>query len=170
MLIGNIPASCKKSREVREHEAGLHLLSYGMELLGLPIQAFYYNKYEKPYFKGFGSPYFSISHSSNHVACAISRTEIGCDIEKIKSVPHILDKELDKIRYINKSTDEICETNRTILWTIYESIAKCIGKGIPVHQEDIDTFAWNVKTWMIKKKYVLSIATRIMAVEYDTNK
>lgn len=155
VILASIPASCQ-SREMREHEAGLRLLSMGMEYLGLEMDEIIHNKYGKPYFQGKHLPYFSISHSSSYVACTIAQHEIGCDLENNKKVPKILSRELGKVKCFIK--DEINRTSkRTVLWTVYEAVAKCIGKGIPL-EENIDSAEWIVKTWLPKDDYALTVA------------
>lgn len=164
VLIGNIPASNVGNRELREHEAGIHLLNYGMLSLGYPEYKIRYEKSGKPYFESEGTRvpvYFSISHSGDYAVCAISRHVIGCDIEKIKSVPHILDKELRKIR--NTGFRPVSDDHNTIRvqqWTVYESIGKYFGSGIPVELEWINRQNWKVYSWVIASQYVLTVVQR----------
>ena len=128
-------------------------------MLGLPFPDIWANEYGKPYFDngdGSGFPYFSISHAYGYAACAISKVEIGCDIEKIQRVPRILDKELAKAeRLVPGAADD--EHGRTLRWTVYEALAKCIGTGIPLQEPDIDAFEWRSRTWDVHDSHVLSI-------------
>ena len=74
------------------------------------------NKYGKPYIKN-SNIFFNISHSNDYVISVISETEIGIDIEKIKTVP---------IKHINQFATEnekkyILEGDNIMekLWSIY---------------------------------------------------
>ncbi len=160
VIIGNIPASCGLSREKNEHEAGLQLLKHGMDYLNLPLYFIKTNCYGKPFFDNVEGPYFSISHSANFVACAISSKEIGCDIERIKRVPGNLEKELYKIQHLLDEKTTSSFEDKIKLWTVYEAMAKCIGKGIPIEQNDIDSYDWNIMIWRTCKDYITCIVTK----------
>lgn len=136
-----------------------------MARLGLPLSNILTDEYGKPYFEKEGLPYFSISHSSGRVACALSSQAIGCDIERITRVPRILDKELEKVRQFLPDADIEDPTDRTKLWTVYESLAKACGKGIPLSLGDIECCSWDINTWFIEGNYALSIAVRETAAD-----
>lgn len=161
VIVGTIPASCDNTRANREHEAGLQLLFIGMDILGLPHFEIAYKKTGKPYFKNNDNVFFSISHSCKYVACVISRQEIGCDIERIKKVPHNLDRYLALVAASQEDKNED-SIKRTKNWTRYEAIAKCIGDGIPFDDESFDIREWDFESWMVKNNYILSVAKRIM--------
>lgn len=162
VLVGRIPASCGLSRAEKEHEAGIHLLEYGIKYLEIPNYSIKENYFGKPFFDNANGPFFNISHSNRMVACAFSKKEIGCDIEKIKTIPKILDKEIEKVLSFALSTDFSSSIGRTELWTIYEAMAKCIGKGIPIDVNEIKKNNWKVNSWIIEKTYILSIAQNEM--------
>lgn len=159
VLVGKIPASCKSERQQGEHEAGLRLLNYGMSILNLPVPPIKADEHGKPFFSEKGFPCFSISHSSGVAACAISRSDIGCDIEKITRVPRILDKEIDKVRHLASGVAFNSPLGRTTLWTMYEAIAKADGMGIPLDFDSVDS-RWHIKTWTIWDSHILTIAMR----------
>lgn len=162
VLVGDVPASGETDRQTREHEAGLCLLRHGMALLGFAMSNIVTNEYGKPYFEEEGLPNFSISHSGGRVACALSSHEIGCDIERLTSVPRILDKELEKVRRFVPDARMDDYDARTKLWTVYEALAKADGKGIPLAPRDIECCSWHIRTWLIEGGCVLSSATREM--------
>ena len=160
LLSGKIIDIGKGTRKEREHKAGLCLLRYGMQLLDLPASDICTNEHGKPFFKGENQPFFSISHAGEYAACAISHKEIGCDIEKIRRVPHTLERELgkiDKVGYHILSDDPM--VYQTQKWTVYEAIGKCLGTGIPVDEEAIDD-KWRCESWAIDSTYIISIAFR----------
>ena len=85
-----------------------------------------FNKYKKPYFEN--SLYFNISHSKNLLALVTSYYEVGIDIEKIKNFNYDLLKKTnsnEEIKYINRDPID----RFFILWTIKESLVKCVGTG-----------------------------------------
>ncbi len=89
-----------------------------------------YNEYGKPFFEN--SPvYFNISHTSGAVACAVGDASVGVDIQKkvsnYETVMRRVCTEKEKNSVIS-SDDPPLEF--TTLWTLKESILKCIGTGI----------------------------------------
>lgn len=87
--------------------------------------------------------YFNISHSKNLVVCVTSKSEIGCDIEKIDY--SILPERVTKIseRFFHKNEtallDEIDSSQKDSrlytfyrLWTIKESYVKMTGEGLSI--------------------------------------
>lgn len=99
------------------------------ENCGIPCQDIVFGTKEK------GKPFavnaeteFSISHSGNMVACAVSDKEIGIDIEKIRDVnPRATAKFAtdSEINYINSDSDGFFK-----IWTLKEAYFKCIGTGL----------------------------------------
>ncbi len=72
--------------------------------------------------------YFSVSHSTDMVICAVSDKEIGIDIERTKpfnpnaAKKFATEKELEYIRSNENGFFEI--------WTLKEAYFKCIGTGL----------------------------------------
>lgn len=97
------------------------------EIFSLPDYG--YNEFGKPYLVQYPSIHFNISHSGSMVACVISNSEIGIDLEMIK--PH---KE-SLIKYCLSSSEYQSLTANfdeefIVLWTKKESYLKCLGTGI----------------------------------------
>ena len=93
-----------------------------------------YNEYSKPY-KDNGL-FFNISHSDSFIIIAVSDSEIGIDIEKVRTMKN------DVIRYA--LSDEEYNRMDTIddffsMWTIKESVGKCIGIGLTQGIKNIPT-------------------------------
>lgn len=81
----------------------------------------------KPYAEN-SSYKFSISHCGNLVVCAVSKNEIGVDIEKIRNVRlKMADKFAceNEIAYIGEKLERFFE-----IWTLKEAFFKCKGTGL----------------------------------------
>ena len=104
--------------------------------------------------------YFSISHSKNAVALAISDEKIGIDIEK-KDISRF-DK-LGKKILCNKN-EKIDDNNAgvqlNILWTAKEALFKC-GENAVFIPSNEDTTAANIESRLLRvgdEKFFLSVA------------
>lgn len=89
------------------------------------------NNYGKPYFKYHPNLYFNLSHTIGCVACIVSETEVGIDIEKIRPYQKkIVCKVCTPLEqeWINQSDNPNEAFFR--LWTLKESIVKANGTGI----------------------------------------
>ena len=93
-----------------------------------------YNKYNKPYKEG--GPYFNVSHSDGLIVLALSSTEIGVDIEKIRTMKNrVIEYALSEKEY--KMVETIDDFFK--LWTIKESVGKCLGIGLAKGIKNIPT-------------------------------
>ena len=92
---------------------------------------FSYNERDKPFLKNYPEWYFNISHSKTAVCCALSREEIGVDIEEVGEYKESLaayicnDKELESLHDSENKADDFYK-----LWTRKEAVFKMIGTGI----------------------------------------
>lgn len=98
-----------------------------------------YGEYHKPYIKDCDDHFFSLSHSERCVAIAIDDTEIGVDVEKIrtKDIEKLAERffSFGEIAYIAQSSDKPIAF--TEVWTRKEAYLKCKGTGIA---EDLSAF------------------------------
>lgn len=114
------------------------LLDYGLNLLSINKYNIDYS-FQKP--KLIGSDIcFNFSHSKGVVACAISKDEVGCDVERIdKANIKIAEKCFNNSEYLNIINN--IEPNKTFYryWTLKESFIKNIGCGlnIPLNEFEI---------------------------------
>ncbi len=72
--------------------------------------------------------YFSLSHSSDIVVCAVSEKEIGVDIEKIRKIRFKAAEKFateSEIAYIGNVENRFFE-----IWTLKEAFFKCKGTGL----------------------------------------
>ena len=121
----------KKQEDKIRSVAAFLLLERALQDLGIsPVPEFAYEEFGKPYLPGY-PVHFSLSHTKNAVACAISDRPIGVDVQ-------------EKMKYSSRLSQRICsDTERTALenaedkglvltalWTKKEALAKCSGKGL----------------------------------------
>lgn len=114
------------------HEAGLLLLErlYRAET-GEDLPQILRTAQGKPYFPE--NPWhFSISHTKNHVFCALSRQNVGIDAENMdrpvseKLAEKVLSpKELEKLRACPNKNAAFLQ-----LWVLKEAYAKLTGRGL----------------------------------------
>ncbi len=94
----------------------------------------------KPFCKSHPEIYFSLSHSGDFLALAVSDREIGIDIEKIREAKENLirrvcsENEIKKI-YSSENPDRVF----TEIWTKKEAYLKALGTGIDRKLSSIDT-------------------------------
>ena len=85
----------------------------------------------KPYFST-GNVYFSISHTPQHVFCALADGEVGIDAEELTRTvnPKLAEKILspEEFTQFQEATDQ----NRALLtfWVLKEAAAKRTGEGL----------------------------------------
>ena len=134
---------------------GSKLLSIALNDYNYPKEILSNIKYTqdgKPYIKD--TFYFNISHSDNIVICACYKSNIGADIEKIKT------RDINKLRtFLNKEEyDKLSTSNEqdrlfAEIWTQKESFSKLISKGMNLSFPEINiinqTISYNNKTWYL---------------------
>ncbi len=94
----------------------------------------------KPFLVNHPDIFFNLSHSGNTVMCAVSDTEVGCDVQKITSSDlRIADRFFheSEAKALSKISDE---NERRILffrmWTLKESYIKATGRGFSLPLRD----------------------------------
>ena len=105
----------------------------------------------KPYTE---NAYFSISHTENLVVCAVSKSPVGIDIEKIKPYDDKFCKRIaneKEYEYINKDAEKMCE-----IWTLKEAIIKKDGKSI-LSVKQTDALAQINKEKHLYKDFIIHV-------------
>ncbi|MGI5977830.1 MAG: 4'-phosphopantetheinyl transferase family protein, partial [Candidatus Limivicinus sp.] len=122
--------------------AGL-LLNYAIQRLapgmGIPPDIVT-GKYGKPELRG-GELFFSLSHSKNMAACAVSDGEIGIDIQITSDGSEKLIKRIfreDERKYIESHPDR--QYAFTELWSLKESYIKARGMGLKIPLSGFSVF------------------------------
>lgn len=126
-----------KKSKLQSLAAGV-LLNRALEDAGFDIGnvKFKYNKFGKPYIEGLPI-FFNLSHSGDYTMCVISDSEVGCDIEEIKSTEDKLAKRFFcKEEYediISQASDASRKNQFYRYWTLKESFIKATGLGLKLH-------------------------------------
>lgn len=114
------------------HEAGRALLArLYREATGRELPPILTTERGKPYFADH-SLFFSISHTKNHVFCALSEQDIGIDAEELTRTirPELASKILSpqELAQYEAAPDK----NRALLtfWVLKEAAAKLTGEGL----------------------------------------
>ncbi len=119
-----------------------------------------FSKYGKPYLEN--AQNFSITHSGNIVAIAISKNIVGLDIELLKStniedfLPYFSNAEK---QFIYKSIDKIEAFYH--IWTKKEAILKADSTGLKDNMSEIDSINQNKYTLSkiyLSDKYICHLA------------
>lgn len=146
---------------LKSYEMLLHLLSTHCPYASLPF--FLYNDYGQPRIEG--GPHFSISHSKQGIAVAISESPIGIDIEHIRAAKSDL-----IARTMNEKEQEMIwsapspDIAFTQLWTQKEAVLKMRGTGIISDIKNTLVSIENIQLQTkvnIEKRYVYSSAKSI---------
>ncbi len=95
-------------------------------------KAILFSAHKKPYTHGI---FFNISHSGEFVICCTAKSEVGCDIEKIKDFPKAILSRFseDEREYIGNDSSSFFE-----IWTKREAYMKMTGEGISLPLDDFE--------------------------------
>ena len=110
------------------------LLDYALREAGVSERTLEYNENGKPRLARRSDIHFNLSHSGTRVMCAVSDSEIGCDVEQMTaSVPDIAGSCFcpEECAAIERCRDE--ESRRAMFfryWTLKESFCKAVGLGL----------------------------------------
>lgn len=120
-----------------------------------------YNEYGKPYIKD-SNLYFSLSHSNGVIALAVSKEEIGIDIELIKDVKdNLAHKVMNEAEYnIYKGLSKNDKINYFYeVWTSKEAYVKKLGSALTLNPSNI-----NIDTDVILKNINISNSQYMIAL------
>ena len=115
------------------------LLDYALTLDGVSDREIIYVQNQKPCLKN-SNIRFNLSHSGNMVFCAVSDTDVGCDVEQITDI----DMKIAARFFFHEEYEAISacpdNTSRNDLffryWTLKESFMKVTGLGFKLQPDD----------------------------------
>lgn len=123
---------------------------------GIQAEEFVYNGFGKPFLKGTDIS-FSLSHCKSAVACAVSRGEIGIDVETVRDFD-----EKVATRFLNEAKRPLLNSvpaDKELffeLWTKKEAISKFEGKGLSLLLKSLDLDSYLLHSEK-RKDFVLSV-------------
>ncbi len=124
------------NKEARYRKIAGYRIFY--DVLGSYRKSLKVSEYGKPYLEG-EDIYFNISHSFNIAVIAVSKLNLGLDIEKIR--PYDL-RLIDRVICKDGRNELLSNPNDNSLfykyWTAKESIIKYDGKGLRIDLQSID--------------------------------
>lgn len=133
------------------------LKSYGLA----ECPEFSYGTFGKPYFMEYPGIHFSISHCSRGIACAVSDSPVGIDIERIQYDDLTAQKVLNADEYRKTKVSDNPAEIFTELWTKKESLLKLAGLGLVDDMRDVITDYEGIHCRSVidkKRDYVYSLA------------
>lgn len=140
-------------KDLNETELAYITLKDMINYLDLKYEEINKSKNGKPFFKS-KTIFFNYSHSKNYILIAISKDEIGVDIEEDRNISDKISK-----KYLNN----IGKDERLKYWVIKESYVKLIDKPELLYEDiDISKIEFN--------KYILNTDNYVASIMYDGNK
>ncbi len=120
------------------HVEGRRLLAQMYRnLTGSPLPEILVTERGKPCFSH-GNLHFSITHTKNHVFCALSENPVGIDAEELsrKVKPRLAEKILSEGEFAQYLRSD--DKNRALLtfWVLKEARAKFLGTGLRGYPND----------------------------------
>ena len=98
-----------------------------------PAGPFAFGEQGKPYLPGLPDVHFSLSHSGTRVLCALSGSELGCDVECPRRADLALARRFfhpDETKWLISLSGREQEAAFLRLWTLKESYVKAVGLGL----------------------------------------
>ena len=150
------------------------LLNHALGEIGIFDPSYDTDQHGKPFLKNYSNVFFNLSHSEEYVACAVSDSPVGVDIEHIQDIDLNVAKNYfygSEYQYILNKRDKKKAFFK--LWVLKESYMKMTGLGfrLPldefcieindkiklIHPENTANFAvWNI----CKDEYMLGVCSK----------
>lgn len=114
------------------------LAEYAFEKLNIKNIGLSFSEHGKPYLKD-DELYFNISHTDGLSFCAVGKTEMGIDAEKIRSYNRRIERRVlseNELNLLNES--ETREEDFFRLWTLKEAYSKFTGQGLSIGFSSLD--------------------------------
>ena len=108
---------------------------------------FGYNENGKPFLKDYPHIHFNLSHCKKAVACAVSDSEVGVDIQDIRPVSDKVAKRvLTEVEHKRFKQAQVPDEYFCEIWTVKESFLKRTGQGIRADLREISADGITEKT------------------------
>ena len=91
----------------------------------------------KPYFCDVRFPYFNLSHSGNYIACALSDSEVGIDVQTSDEMDVLLADRILSAQEQSLFTGNDKKAALTRAWALKESRLKMSGEGLATDMRTI---------------------------------
>lgn len=115
------------------------LLDYALTLEGVSDREIIYVQNQKPCLKN-SNIRFNLSHSGNMVFCAVSDTDVGCDVEQITDIDMKIAARFffhEEYKAISACPDSASRNDLFFrYWTLKESFMKVTGLGFKLELDD----------------------------------
>ncbi|MBR3647064.1 MAG: 4'-phosphopantetheinyl transferase superfamily protein [Paludibacteraceae bacterium] len=109
----------------------LELIGAVSPTLDYTLPEFVFNEHGKPFIPNRYNLQFSISHTKNAIAVALSSQPVGIDVEQIRSAsPALIEKTMNAAEQQQIARSAHPDATFTALWTRKEAVLKLLGTGI----------------------------------------
>ncbi len=121
---------------------------------------FSFGEHGKPFLAEHPDLHFNLSHCRVAVACAVSHSPVGIDIESIRTArPDLVRRTMNAAEAQSILSADDPDREFTILWTRKEAVLKLSGRGIVDDMRDVLTSAPSVSiTTTVRNAYIFSEA------------
>lgn len=165
------PGGTLYNRE-REHLLGRSLLNFGLLKEYGRTWEVMAQAGTKPYLEGAGGVEFNISHTEGLVVCAIGDSVLGVDTERIRpfkgSLMRRMCSEAERSFVMSAASETERQERFFRLWTLKESFAKAIGRGLAFPLGDITFYlekggvkgsipGWRFYQSRVYQSYIISV-------------
>lgn len=126
------PGRRKTAQNLSQRDDRLHSIAAGLLLRGIlgvsDDERLHIGKHGKPALKD--GPCFSLSHAGNYAALAVFQSDVGVDIEPLRTPPHVVPNRFLTAEELAWYQLEPTEARFCELWTRLESALKVNGQGL----------------------------------------
>ena len=152
------PERVAKIKNFPKHKQFSSLMAFWLLLYSLKIDFNLKNRptlfkiNNKPHFKQLKNLFFNLSHTENAAVCAVSNTEIGIDIEKIRPINLKLSEKICCKLELNEFLHKQNKTEFLIkLWTLKESYVKMCASSIFLNLKTLNYKQIKIKLHTLKQ-------------------
>ena len=139
-----IDKSCINYNKIKtDTEKSIYILKQMLNKLNMQFSTIIKTKNGKPSFKD-SIIYFNYSHSKNYIACVVSYSNVGIDIEEKARIinDNVAKKYLDNVEG---------NENRIEMWVRKEAYSKLIGMGLQIGFDKLDIDSVECKSFFINE-------------------